>query len=80
MTGGRTMKQRIGRMERSLEMLLAVLQVMLLLAAVPARAADDVVDGGSCGDNLTWTLDSAGTLTISGTGDMPYSALMEING
>ena len=74
------MKQRIGRMERSLEMLLAVLQVMLLLAAVPARAADDVVDSGSCGDNLTWTLDSAGTLTISGTGDMPYSALMEING
>ncbi|MBR0355630.1 MAG: leucine-rich repeat protein [Oscillospiraceae bacterium] len=25
---------------------------------------------GSCGDNLTWTLDSSGTLTISGLGDM----------
>ena len=25
---------------------------------------------GTCGDNLTWTLDDNGTLTISGTGDM----------
>ena len=25
---------------------------------------------GTCGDNLTWTLDDAGTLTISGTGAM----------
>ena len=25
---------------------------------------------GSCGDNLTWTLDEDGTLTISGTGEM----------
>ena len=25
---------------------------------------------GTCGENLTWTLDEAGTLTISGTGDM----------
>ena len=28
------------------------------------------VDTGTCGDNLTWTLDDAGTLTISGTGKM----------
>lgn len=28
------------------------------------------VDSGVCGDNLTWTLDGEGTLTISGTGDM----------
>lgn len=27
-------------------------------------------DSGSCGDNLTWTLDDNGTLTISGTGSM----------
>ena len=33
----------------------------------------DFVDSsvyGTCGDNLTWTLDSNGLLTISGTGDM----------
>ena len=39
---------------------------------------DDVVvteevthaNSGTCGDNLTWTLDDAGNLTISGTGEM----------
>ena len=29
-----------------------------------------IVQQGTCGDNLTWTLDDMGTLTISGTGDM----------
>ena len=29
-----------------------------------------IVDSGTCGDNLTWTLDDNGTLTISGTGAM----------
>ena len=29
-----------------------------------------LVDNGTCGDNLTYTLDSNGVLTISGTGDM----------
>ncbi len=34
--------------------------------AVKADAAT-IVDSGSCGENLTWTLDSDGVLTISGT-------------
>ena len=29
-----------------------------------------VADSGTCGANLTWVLDSDGTLTISGTGPM----------
>lgn len=29
-----------------------------------------VVNSGTCGDNLTWTLSTDGTLTISGTGSM----------
>ena len=29
---------------------------------------------GTCGENLTWTLDDEGTLTISGTGDMTQYA------
>jgi len=32
--------------------------------------AVDVVDSGKCGDDLTWEIDSEGTLTISGTGEM----------
>ena len=31
---------------------------------------EEIVDSGTCGDNLTWELNQAGTLTISGTGPM----------
>lgn len=41
--------------------------VMLLTLGVLAA---DIVDSGACGDNLTWTLDSEGALTISGMGKM----------
>ncbi len=33
-------------------------------------SAATVIDSGKCGENVSWTLDSEGTLTISGTGDM----------
>ena len=67
-------KKKLGR---GLALLLAVLQVMLVFAVVPVSAADDTTASGTCGidgngDNLTWTLDSTGTLTISGTGEMAY--------
>ena len=32
--------------------------------------SDELVDSGTCGENVTWTLDSEGVLTITGTGDM----------
>ena len=55
-------------MKRVLSLALVMVMVFTLL---PASAfAATVVDSGTCGDNLTWTFDSAGTLTISGTGDM----------
>ena len=67
--------------KRILSILLAVL---MLLSAVPLGMVDTAyaaetsgvaaqsyyVAGGQCGDDLTWTLDSSGTLTISGTGPM----------
>lgn len=43
------------------------------IALVPAAKAATIVDSGECGaegDNVTWTLDSDGLLTISGEGDM----------
>ena len=45
---------------------------MLLVLPGTARAADIVASGecGKDGGNVTWTLDSEGTLTISGTGEM----------
>ena len=52
----------------------ALLCLCLLLALLPVSALGaEIVASGTCGangDNLTWTLDSAGTLTISGTGEM----------
>ena len=32
--------------------------------------AEDVIDSGTCGDDLTWILTQDGTLTISGSGEM----------
>ena len=67
--------------KRILSILLAAL---MLLSALPLGTVDTAyaaetsgvaaqsyyVAGGQCGDDLTWTLDSSGTLTISGTGPM----------
>ena len=73
--GGEHMKKRL------LSFVLAVLMIASLLPATALAA--DVVTSGTCGaegngSNLTWTLDSEGLLTISGTGAMkeydPYKA------
>ena len=53
-----------------------VLAVLMIASLLPATAlAADIVDSGTCGaegdgSNLTWTLDSEGVLTISGSGNM----------
>ena len=49
--------------------LLSLLVALCCLLTVSAAAAD-APTSGTCGANLTWTLDPAGTLTISGTGEM----------
>lgn len=43
--------------------------LMLAFGCISASAAD-ILATGSCGDNLTWSLDEENVLTISGTGDM----------
>lgn len=48
-------------------LLALLLAAMLVFTSFPAAYADG--ESGSCGSNLTWSL-SAGTLTISGSGDM----------
>ena len=62
---GSNMKKRI--------LCLALVMVMIFTLLPMSAFAADVVASGTCGaegDNLTWTLDSEGTLTISGTGKM----------
>ena len=51
--------------------LTAALAVLLFCFVVqPAEVQAATVKSGTCGTNLTWTLDDTGTLTISGTGYM----------
>ena len=47
--------------------LLGILTVLALLCLAGAAMAE-IVESGTCGENLTWTLDDEGLLTISGTG------------
>ena len=39
---------------------------------------EEFAASGSCGDNITWTLDREGTLTISGSGEMEDPAFSEV--
>lgn len=41
--------------------------VYISVPSAPVQNVGAVVDSGTCGENLTWTLDEEGTLTISGT-------------
>ena len=57
--------------KRALSMLLAVSLVLgMVLTTVPPVAAASVVASGSCGDSATWSLDSNGLMTISGSGEI----------
>ena len=54
---------------------MALILVLTLVLSVGSVSAEEptIVDSGNCGkdgSNVTWTLDSAGLLTISGTGAM----------
>ena len=64
------MKRRISSMFLALVMLLSMLPGTALAAQDAPAALSAEVDSGTCGDDLTWTLDASGTLTISGTGEM----------
>ncbi|MBR3861379.1 MAG: leucine-rich repeat domain-containing protein [Oscillospiraceae bacterium] len=59
-------------MRKTIKRLLSLALCLLLCAGLlPGTVwAAEIVDSGTCGENLTWTLDSEGTLTISGTGEM----------
>ena len=57
--------------KRIFALLLGVILLGTFFAqALPMASAADIVASGECGDNLTWTLDTDGLLTISGTGGM----------
>ena len=52
------------------QVLRTALLCFIIAAALSVGAMAAIVDSGTCGDNVTWTLDDEGTLTISGAGRM----------
>ena len=56
-------------MKRFLSLVLCVAMIATAILSISAVTAAEVANG-ECGSNLTWTLDDAGTLTISGEGYM----------
>ncbi len=50
--------------------LVSLITAMCMLCALAPCVHAAAIDSGTCGANLTWTLDDEGTLTISGTGAM----------
>ena len=56
-------------MQRIHKFLSFLLAILMVISIVPLTASAET-RSGTCGDNLTWTLDDAGVLTISGTGPM----------
>ena len=58
-------------MRKCLSLLVCVCAIVVCLCLLDTVAlAADVTANGTCGENLTWVLDSDGVLTISGTGAM----------
>ena len=47
-----------------------ILVLILVLLVMTASAETNIVDQGQCGDQVYWTLDDQGLLTISGNGEM----------
>ena len=56
-------------MKRTTKALSLLLSLCMMLSVFTFTVFAET-QSGTCGDNLTWTLDDEGTLTISGTGDM----------
>ena len=50
--------------------IIAVIAVFVLMSLTVISASAEVVDSGTCGENVTWVLDDSGTITISGLGEM----------
>lgn len=55
-------------MKKILSLILTICLIISICVFMPLSAS--AATSGTCGDDLTWTLDDKGTLTISGTGDM----------
>ena len=59
-------------MKRVLSLILAFTLILACAPVILFQADAVVVASGTCGDNLTWTLEDTGTLIISGAGSVSF--------
>ena len=57
---------------RRILFLLATVLMISCSSLVYAGSSDTIVDGGTCGEALTWEITSDGTLIIQGSGEMGW--------
>lgn len=57
-------------MKKIISLFLTICMIISICAFMPLTVS--AATSGTCGDNLTWTLDDEGTLTISGKGEMRF--------
>ena len=66
-------------MKKLLSVFLVMAAILIYTAFLPTEAEAATTAGGTCGENLTWTLDDQGTMTISGTGEMKsYNITLDV--
>ncbi|MBQ9945453.1 MAG: leucine-rich repeat domain-containing protein, partial [Clostridia bacterium] len=59
-------------MQKPKKFLSLFLAVLMIISVMPFSVnAVDIIDQGSYGNNITWTIDDEGKLIVSGTGEMP---------
>ena len=54
--------------KKSISILLSLIMLCSVFTLAFSAQAADVLAGGKCGDNISWTITDDGTLTVSGTG------------
>ncbi len=57
-------------MKKAMATILALVMIIGLLPIIPANITAFAAASGSCGDNITWSIENSGTLTITGYGAM----------
>ena len=57
-------------MKKVFALFIAVALIAVCIVLLPLETKAATVESGTCGANLTWTLNDQGTLTIRGTGNM----------
>ena len=57
--------------------LCVLVTLCMVITVLPLQASAATIASGKCGENVQWTLDSAGALTISGSGPMHDGVGME---